>query len=130
MDRLFSREDAEQLLPQLRPLLEEIRTHANALDAARARLALMPATARHNGRAQEASTLEAAIADHVETITRLASEVEQSGAEIKDLRTGLIDFRSPRDGRIVYLCWRLGEPRILYWHHLDAGIAGRQPLDS
>ena len=48
---------------------------------------------------------------------------------LKDPRTGLVDFRSVRDGRVVYLCWRLGEDRIRYWHDLDAGFAGRQPLD-
>ena len=55
--------------------------------------------------------------------------VQSLGAELKEIRTGLIDFRSPRDDRVIYLCWRLGEPRILFWHELDAGFAGRQPLD-
>jgi hypothetical protein len=42
--------------------------------------------------------------------------------------TGLVDFRTMRDGRAVYLCWRLGEDAIRYWHELDAGFAGRRPL--
>jgi hypothetical protein len=47
---------------------------------------------------------------------------------VKDPATGLIDFRSLRGGREVYLCWRLGEGEIAWWHELDAGFQGRQPL--
>jgi hypothetical protein len=50
------------------------------------------------------------------------------GVEIKDLGTGLVDFRTERDGMVVYLCWRLGEDPIRYWHELDTGFAGRKPL--
>jgi hypothetical protein len=50
------------------------------------------------------------------------------GVELKDIEEGLVDFRSMRDGRIVYLCWRQGEDTIAFWHELDAGFAGRQPL--
>jgi hypothetical protein len=48
--------------------------------------------------------------------------------ELKDLQMGLIDFYHEREGRIVYLCWRLGEPEVLFWHDLDTGFAGRQLL--
>jgi hypothetical protein len=68
--------------------------------------------------------------------TRLAAEVDgfvaelaALGIEVKDYGTGLIDFPAERDGRPVYLCWRLGEPTVQYWHELDAGFAGRQPVD-
>ncbi len=55
-------------------------------------------------------------------------ELHAFGCELKDSDTGLIDFLSLRDGREIYLCWRLGEERIAFWHDLDAGVAGRQPL--
>ncbi len=54
--------------------------------------------------------------------------LHELGVELKDPAIGLIDFRSLREGRIIYLCWRLGEPTIAYWHDLDTGFAGRQPL--
>lgn len=47
---------------------------------------------------------------------------------VRDLDRGLVDFPSLRDGREVFLCWEEGEPQIAYWHDLDAGYAGRQPL--
>jgi len=55
-------------------------------------------------------------------------ELSTFGCELKDAETGLIDFLSLRDGEEVYLCWRLGEGRISFWHYLHTGIAGRQPL--
>ena len=51
------------------------------------------------------------------------------GCEVKDLETGLIDFPSIREGRTVYLCWRLGEDKVGHWHEVDAGFAGRQPVE-
>ena len=59
---------------------------------------------------------------------RIAQEILGLGVEIKDLDQWLIDFPSQRDGRVVYLCWRRGEENIEWWHDMDAGFAGRQPL--
>jgi hypothetical protein len=50
------------------------------------------------------------------------------GVVVKDLETGLLDFPTERDGEVVFLCWRYGEPSVAHWHSLDAGFAGRQPL--
>jgi hypothetical protein len=55
-------------------------------------------------------------------------ELKQLGIELKDYFTGLIDFPCRMDGREVYLCWRLGEPEVGFWHELDAGFGGRQKL--
>ena len=55
-------------------------------------------------------------------------ELKNLGIELKDYYTGLIDFPCWMDGREVYLCWRLGEPEVAYWHELEAGFAGRQKL--
>lgn len=55
-------------------------------------------------------------------------ELSALGAELKDEYVGLVDFRSRMDGRDVYLCWKLGEEEIGYWHELDAGVAGRVSL--
>jgi hypothetical protein len=129
MRPLFTRDEAERLLPKLEPLLIELRDEAERLEAVRARLEALPAAARQNGRATEAAALDGEAAALARRIGELIDLVQSLGAELKDIRTGLIDFRSPRDDRVVYLCWRLGEPRIRFWHELDAGFAGRQPLD-
>ena len=64
----------------------------------------------------------------VKRLNELLAEINGLGCELKGLDEGLIDFPTERDGRTVYLCWRLGEERIAYWHELDTGFAGRQPL--
>ena len=64
-------------------------------------------------------------------VTSMSSGIRtlaEQGIEVKDLNQGLIDFPHLRRGRVVYLCWRLGEGDIAYWHELDAGFAGRQEL--
>lgn len=64
----------------------------------------------------------------LEELRQAVARIHQLGCELKDLERGLVDFRSERDGRIVYLCWQLGEEDIAWWHELEAGFAGRQPL--
>ena len=61
-------------------------------------------------------------------ISRLMKTIGDRGILIKDVDPGLVDFPSIREGREVYLCWREGEGDIRFWHDLDAGFAGRQPL--
>ena len=58
----------------------------------------------------------------------LINELDEMGVELKGIDEGLVDFQSLRDGRVVYLCYRLGEETIAYWHELDSGFAGRQTL--
>jgi len=68
------------------------------------------------------------LATHLQTLQGLINELSDFGCELKEPDTGLIDFLSLRNGREIYLCWHLGEERINFWHHLNAGFAGRQPL--
>jgi hypothetical protein len=62
-------------------------------------------------------------------IRAAAEAIHELGGELKDPERGMVDFRSERDGRVVYLCWLMNERRVMYWHELDAGYRGRQPLD-
>jgi len=59
----------------------------------------------------------------------LLHHILATGAQVKDINTGLLDFSALKDGREVYLCWRYGEEEIEYWHEVEAGFAGRQPID-
>lgn len=62
-------------------------------------------------------------------LVEAAGELEELGVEFKGIELGLVDFPALRDGEIVYLCWKYGEDRIENWHSLEAGYAGRQPLE-
>ena len=64
----------------------------------------------------------------IEHLREAVEALQQIGCLIKDLEIGLVDFPTALNDREVYLCWKLGEPRINYWHHVDDGFAGRQPI--
>ncbi|MCL4544817.1 MAG: DUF2203 domain-containing protein [Chloroflexi bacterium] len=128
MTRLFSENEANAMLPVLVPLLEELRTVVRQISDFRSRLAAITGAARMNGHAAEALALEKSIRERGDRFSRLVAELHGLGVELKDVNTGLIDFRSLRDGREVYLCWCLGEERIRFWHKLDTGFRGRQSL--
>jgi hypothetical protein len=128
--KLFTREEAEALLPRIIPILEELRVLAQQLEAYERELATLQLHARGNGRTSN-DEMERKQTELDQLRARIHSkvlEVHELGAEVKDLRMGLIDFPSLLDGRTVYLCWKLGETGIAFWHELDAGYAGRQSL--
>jgi hypothetical protein len=131
MSRLFSREEADGLLPHIAPLLMQARDLKRQHDEARTAMSAVQGALRTNGHdagpglaraAQDAQGSAAAI-------NSLIERVQELGAEVKDLEMGLCDFRSDIDGREVYLCWKLGEERVAFWHELDTGYASRRPLD-
>ena len=66
----------------------------------------------------------------IDHLSELREELEEIGCELKDYDLGLVDFPTLRDGREVVLCWKLGEESVTFWHELDAGYAGRQPISN
>ena len=130
--RLFTLAEAEALLPELIPILEAIRDAQREVGEAQAEVERLTAPIGGNGHAVKADRIAAERQRSQRASAALrqgAQELDGRGVELKDPATGLIDFRSRRQGRIVYLCWRLGEPRIDWWHELETGFAGRQPLE-
>jgi hypothetical protein len=72
--------------------------------------------------------IDAAVEAATAELSACIEELTELGVQVKDLDTGLVDFPSFRDGDEVLLCWQLGEDEIAWWHTLDGGFAGRQPL--
>jgi hypothetical protein len=129
--RLFSVAEANALLPEIVPLLMELRARKTALDTALAALGKLTPAMRHNGHAVEAAPLEEQIDELTTELTAGVAHLADQGIEVKSLDHGLIDFPSPRDGRVVYLCWRLGEgPYLRWWHEIAAGFAGRRRIEE
>ena len=62
-------------------------------------------------------------------VRRLLGVLEESGIVLRDIDRGLVDFPAVVDGREIYLCWELGEDEVGYWHELEGGYGGREPLD-
>lgn len=77
---------------------------------------------------EELEDIEREIDKDIDRLKKFADELRKLGVELKDPIVGLIDFRCQMDGREVYLCWKLGEDEIAYWHELDSGFQGRQSL--
>ena len=63
-------------------------------------------------------------------LDKLLHRIFDTGAQVKDINTGLLDFPALREGQEVYLCWKYGEDQIAFWHEIDAGFVGRQPIES
>ncbi len=131
MTRLFTVEEANALIPRLTQLLQRLRQLQDEGEELQARLAEVEDRIAGNGhdiQEAELSAVHRRVREVMESAGAIVREIHGHGCELKDVDMGLVDFPSMRDGRRVYLCWRLGEPRLMYWHELDAGFAGRQPL--
>lgn len=129
MKEHFTRAEAEAVLPRLEPLLRALRDLRARHVALEERLTTGQAKILGNGHGQ---LNNAALVQQMREIEREIGErveaVAQLGVLLKDIETGLVDFPTYRGRREVYLCWRLDEPRIAWWHEIEAGFAGRQPL--
>jgi hypothetical protein len=133
-EKYFNRHEAEELLPMIGEFLEEARKQKRTLDSisaeiSNAALRIMmlggsfPPFAELNHKKTQRDKV-------AEQLARTVDEIQQTGCVIKDLEMGLVDFPSRRGGAEVYLCWKLGEARIGYWHGIEEGFAGRKPLDD
>jgi hypothetical protein len=130
MTHYFTREEAEALLPQISVVLRDIQRERAAMGECAEKLNKLEIRARGNGHDlhERIAKLQQEVIQRRQTLRTLSTALNRFGCELKDPATGLIDFLSLRDGHEIYLCWHLGEERINYWHEIQAGFAGRQPL--
>lgn len=128
MERYYTVDEANATLDTIRPWLVELSEIRGRLEIVQTQLYGISEQARSNGKAGESDRLAEELVRLAERAKQIVDQLTGMGIELKDPRRGLIDFRSLREGRVVYLCWHLGEGEIAYWHELDAGYRGRQPL--
>ncbi len=123
-EKLFTVEEANALLPTLREILDEAALHRDALrgKAPHMEPILRAAIGNGGGRAGSEYSLEAY------NLYRAVERIRELGVVLKDLDVGLLDFPHEREGRVVFLCWHPPEERVEYWHEIQAGYAGRQPI--
>lgn len=134
MPRRFTLAEAQRLIPRVDRLLREaIEFKASyeeaekAIQAFQERVMMMGGLTVDRERAVEARTRRDGAAAQ---LRNAIEQVQQAGCLIKDLDTGLIDFPTTYRGVEVYLCWKLGEDGIEYWHGVDEGFPGRKPIDK
>ncbi|MGH9683876.1 MAG: DUF2203 domain-containing protein [Candidatus Acidiferrales bacterium] len=131
--KLFSLTEAERLRVQLEPLLIEAMESRRKMVDAEETLSTLAERIRRSGGMQV--SYESAAGARMEH-TRLGNAVQEAldriqatGCVVKDLDVGLLDFPARINDEEVYLCWKLGEDRIRFYHRQDEGFAGRKPLD-
>jgi hypothetical protein len=133
-EKYFTLREAEELLPFIRPHLEEAREQKRSLDRldeelARASAEIMVLGGSIPPRNRLAQTrLERD--QFAGQLKESVSKIVETGCLIKDLEVGLVDFPALLRGEEIYLCWKLGERRIEYWHGIDEGFAGRKSIDE
>ena len=122
-ETFYSVDQANALIPKLKPLLERIRKTQEELAKDKTDAAVSEKAAQNGGGLP---------GRHLSTLTKtLESDLRQLadwGIVLRDPSIGLIDFLHKREGETVFLCWKLGESRVEWWHPLETGIAGRQRL--
>ncbi len=122
--KLFTVEEANSLLPKLQELLGDLALHRDALREKAPYLEPILRAAGANGGGSVGSEYGVEAYNLYLAIER----IRELGVLLKDLDMGLLDFPHERDGRVVFLCWHPPEERVGYWHEVEAGYAGRQPL--
>jgi hypothetical protein len=124
--KIFTVEEANALLPAVSRMLLKIQRCHRKLYSYSEVVKLASDAAEQGGGGLPDGVRYAAL---LIKLTTLISELEALGVQIKDFDRGLVDFPSLRDGRVVLLCWQIGEgDQVEWWHDVDAGFAGRTPL--
>jgi hypothetical protein len=125
--RLFSQEEANELIPRLEIVIRRLQSQANSLREQIQKLSQRDDSMLH----QE---LDDIIKNYPElrsftsSMAEAAAEIDSMGCLLKDIDQGLIDFPHERGDEVVFLCWQSGEPQIVAWHSIESGFADRQPL--
>jgi hypothetical protein len=125
--RIYTIQEANARVPEVRAVLLQLAVQQRRLDAAHAEMhRQLDANGGPEG-AVAAGRREAETADIREGIRTLLLHLSEMAVELRDLEMGLVDFPGERDGEPVWLCWRLSDARVAFWHPTDEGYATRRP---
>jgi hypothetical protein len=120
-ERVFTVEEANAMLADLRPTLESMQRARRVVLASAERVR---GSVAGNGGGKSAGEYS----DALELLGRETERLSAQGILLRDIDTGLVDFPGERDGQPVFLCWKLGEDEVGHWHPIDTGFSGRRPL--
>jgi hypothetical protein len=125
-DRLFSLSEANRLIPSLEEHLSAVKKGKSVLVHTKDEIKKASKNAQFGGGSFVATHYISAL----EQINDNLQKIQEMGVLVKDVEMGLCDFPHLHEGRVVYLCWKLGEPEVGWWHEVHSGYASRQPLGS
>jgi len=126
--RYYDLDAANARISELRPVLEALRVDRVDVAESQRQLSRFRATNGSSDHAAELERREDHVREVVQRMTQSVAQIEAWGVTLRDISSGLIDFPALAMGRPIWLCWRLGEGDIDWWHELESGIAGRRPL--
>jgi hypothetical protein len=126
MPKYFTLQEANEALNIIRPLMDEVQTiRRKILEKQPETWTAIEKSVGNGGN----RTLSRMVQDF-EKLDALVHRILETGVQIKDINIGLLDFSAWKDGREVYLCWQYGEGEIAFWHEVEAGYAGRKPIEN
>lgn len=129
--KVFTVEEANQLIPKLTEMLRELQAKQEKIFSQEVEIDALEILYPGTESEELAPPLNAAIKVYEGLIDRfysLVDEIHGMGCFLKDIEMGLIDFYTLYQDRVVYLCWKLGEPAVGFWHEVGRGFAYRQPI--
>ncbi len=130
--KVFTVEEANELLPVLTELVHNLQGKRDQAVEIEVRIDALELVT-NSGDDSSARELEKLVEKHRQVVAefyKIVDEIQSHGCILKDIDLGLIDFYGVVEGRIVCLCWRLGEEQISFWHDVKEGYANRQSLDE
>lgn len=129
--RHFSLDEANRALPQVAPLLVRLQTLQHTVTQLQERLTALWQRLEHGESVlDEIGALQRQLDEQTQDAAGATQRLEDVGCLLRDVQTGLVDFPAQAAGTEIFLCWRLGEDAIRYWHGVDEGFAGRKPLSA
>ena len=126
-DRIYTIEEANALVPEMRAVLLQMAYEQARLDRAHEEMHRQLEGDGTPAARDEADRREAEMVEIREGIRTLHAHLAGRGVQVRDLEMGLVDLPAMRDGRRVWLCWRLADPSVSFWHGTDEGYAKRRP---
>ena len=131
--KLFTLKEAERTRAEVEPvLLEAMQAHRKMTELEQGLSSLAERIMRSGGMLvsrERAGKLRTEHDELVEAVREALERIQATGCVVKDLDVGLLDFPARINNEEVYLCWRVGEDRIRFYHRQDEGFSGRKPLD-
>jgi hypothetical protein len=128
--RFFGIDDANETLAEIKPLLEQLRSDRAEVAQIQAELQRERPTNGSAEHAEQIADRQTELRHVVRRMQQAVNEIDALGVTLRDIGTGLIDFPALANGRPIWLCWRLGENDIDWWHEQNVGFDHRQPLSE
>jgi len=126
--RLFTVNEANELLPTLRPLVEQILENIRRLKSSSEIVIRKGQVDPEAPDLMEKLREDSEIAKLIGQVKGWVDEINAYGCVCKGVEQGLVDFPCMFGAEVVYLCWQIGEPNVGFWHRIEDGFAGRRPL--